>query len=125
MKKIIKTELINICIQGLGYVGAATIAAVARAKDNKSNPIYNVIGLDINNKSGRQRIDSINRGHFPFQAQDQELLKSIKNAHKEKRLIASYDVRYIKKADIIFVAIPHKSYDNLSFKDKRIINVWT
>ena len=80
--KIIKTELINVCIQGLGYVGAATIAAVARAKNNKGNPIYNITGLDINNKTGRQRIDSINRGYFPFKTQDQELLKSIKNAHK-------------------------------------------
>ena len=130
MKKIIKTELINICIQGLGYVGAATIAAVARAKDNKGNPIYNIIGLDINNKSGRQRIDSINRGHFPFQAQDQELLKSIKNAHKEKRLIASYDVKYIKKADIIVINIPldvnwknklpYVKFDNF---DKAIVDI--
>ena len=58
------------------------------------------------NETGIQRINLINKGHFPFKTQDKELLQSIKNAHKEKRLIASHDINYIKKADIIIINIP-------------------
>ncbi len=106
VRKIIKTESKNICIQGLGYVGAATISVVARAKNINGDPLYNIIGLDLNNKEGRQRIKSINNGRFPFHTKDKDLVKSIKDAHKEKRLVATYDVNYIKKADIIVVNVP-------------------
>lgn len=104
--KIIKAKLKNVCIQGLGYVGAATIAAVARAKNTNGYPLYNIIGIDLNNNIGKQRINSINKGKFPFHTQDRELLKSIKNAHKEKRLMASCNTNYIKKADIIVINVP-------------------
>ena len=57
-------------------------------------------------------------------------MKSIKNAHKEKRLIASYDIKFLKKADIIVINIPldvnwknklpYVKFDNF---DKAIVDI--
>ena len=40
----------KVCIQGLGYVGAAMATAVVSARDSKGQPIYDVIGVDLSNE---------------------------------------------------------------------------
>ena len=45
---MIKKYMKTICVQGLGYVGSATIAALSNASDINGNPLYNIIGIDIN-----------------------------------------------------------------------------
>ena len=52
-------NLKTVCVQGLGYVGSATIAALSNAVDAGNNPIYNVIGIDIDSKEGLKKIESI------------------------------------------------------------------
>mgnify|MGYP001364385341 CR=1 FL=1 len=52
----------NVCVQGLGFVGAAMSVSIASRLDESSNPLFNVIGVDLDSKIGRQRIDDINSG---------------------------------------------------------------
>ena len=44
-----------VCVQGLGFVGAANAIAIAAARDGAGNPLYNVIGVDLPTESGRER----------------------------------------------------------------------
>ena len=37
----------NVVVQGIGFVGAAMMAALADASDQNGNKIYNVIGIDL------------------------------------------------------------------------------
>ena len=46
----------TVCVQGLGFVGAAMATAIALAVDDKGYPIYNVIGVDLPNKNGKKII---------------------------------------------------------------------
>ena len=48
----------KVCIQGLGYVGAAMAAAVAEAREASGEPVYDVVGVDLPTSSGCARIDA-------------------------------------------------------------------
>ncbi|HEY2932235.1 MAG TPA: nucleotide sugar dehydrogenase, partial [Acidobacteriota bacterium] len=65
-----------VCIQGLGFVGAAMAAAVARARDSHGNPLYNVMGIDLGTPEGLERIEGINQGRFPMPSVDSMLLNA-------------------------------------------------
>ena len=73
-----------VCIQGLGFVGAAMATAVAIAIDEEGNPIYNVIGVDLPNELGLARVDAINNGEFPFATSDDKLVSAILNVVSTK-----------------------------------------
>ena len=45
-------------MQGVGFVGSAMLIALARAKDESNNLLYNVIGLDL--KDNYEKIQVIN-----------------------------------------------------------------
>ena len=53
-----------VCVQGLGFVGAAMSVATAASCDKKGVPFFNVVGLDLDNDSGCRRVSSINQGAF-------------------------------------------------------------
>ena len=55
-------ERVKVCVQGLGYVGAAMVTAVASASNNKRQRLFDVTGLDLPTDSGIERIKAINRG---------------------------------------------------------------
>ena len=75
-----KKKLKNVVVQGLGYVGSATLAAISTGKNKNNTPLYNLIGLDLNTSEGRKRINLINKGCFPLiqQIRNSKLKKSIK-----------------------------------------------
>ena len=60
----------KVCVQGLGYVGSAMATAIAIASDNDGEIIYDVVGVDLPNKTGVSRISAINKGKFPFSISD-------------------------------------------------------
>ncbi len=94
-----------VCIQGLGYVGSAMCACVASANDNAGNNYFDVVGVDLNTKKGRDRVKKINQGVFPFRSSDKLLEKTLKNCHTQKNLNATTDVNIFKEADIIIVDV--------------------
>lgn len=95
----------TVCVQGLGFVGAAMALVVANAKDSDNNLIYNVIGVDIPNEAGFAKVNSLNEGIFPFENNDEKLDEAIVNAHKNKNFFATTDVTAYNNADIVIVDI--------------------
>ena len=95
----------KVCIQGLGFVGAAMSIAVSIATDDNQKPLYDVIGVDLPNELGMQRINAINTGKFPFETSDKYLLASIKKAHQQGNLRATTDSSIYSEADIVVIDI--------------------
>src|SRR5689334_19379485 len=62
-----------VCVQGLGFVGAAVAVAIARARDDLDRLRYRVIGVDLPTPVGLQRIASLRDGVFPFPTTDMAL----------------------------------------------------
>ena len=89
---------LTVCVQGLGFVGAAMSVATARAG-------HQVIGLDLDTESGRQRADALNRGEFPFATTDASLQAAARAAHTAGRLHATTDARALATADIVVVDV--------------------
>jgi len=53
----------KVCVQGLGFVGAAMSTAIALVADDNGEPLYNVIGVDLPNELGQY---SKKKGTVPF-----------------------------------------------------------
>ena len=90
-------------MQGIGFVGAAMMSVLADAKNDKNKYLYNLIGVDLNNKIGKERINNINLGMFPFETEDKRIINSLSLAHKQKRLFATHNTKYFSKANIIII----------------------
>ncbi len=96
----------TVCVQGLGFVGFAMAVAEANAIDKTTNkPLYNVIGIDLNNEDGREKAEKINRGEFPINCNDTELKQAYKKCLKQNNFIASTNSDEFKKADFVIVDI--------------------
>ncbi|HAG69921.1 MAG TPA: nucleotide sugar dehydrogenase [Lachnospiraceae bacterium] len=95
----------TVCVQGLGFVGAAMAVAVANARDDGGNVLYNVIGFDVPGEEGQKKADKINKGIFPYENKDDNLSEALRNACKEGNLWATTDADYYRYADIAVVDI--------------------
>ncbi len=95
----------TVCVLGLGFVGAAMSVAVANARDEQGNVIYNVIGFDRPDEAGMKKADKINSGVFPFDNNDDRLTEALKRAKSSGNLFATTDTDYYGRADIAVVDI--------------------
>ncbi|MGB1110851.1 MAG: nucleotide sugar dehydrogenase, partial [Gammaproteobacteria bacterium] len=95
----------TVCVQGLGFVGAAMSAAVAMARDAEGKPVYNVIGVDLPNEAGDAKVEAINAGRFPAATSDMKLVEAIKQAHDTGNLLATTNAEVFSIADIVVVDI--------------------
>ncbi len=93
-----------VCVQGLGFVGAAMAVAIANAKDSEDY-YFNVVGIDLPNKEGLEKINSLNNGIFPFETTDVKLKDAVKNIVNSKNFYATSDTEFFKSADIVLVDI--------------------
>ncbi len=96
----------KVCIQGLGYVGAAMAAAVAEARDQNGKPFFEVVGVDLPNSAGSARIDAINNGRFPFETGDSGLVNAIGRGRETGNLRASTDAGEYEDCDVVVVDVP-------------------
>jgi len=111
MINIKKTDWVNyfstirpiVCVQGLGFVGAAMALATACAEDKNGNKKYNVIGIDL--PYNQERIDSLNKGVFPFESTDKKLREAAITAKKNGNFYATYDIEAYSQADIVLIDI--------------------
>lgn len=94
-----------VCVQGLGFVGAAMAVAVACAKHENGEKIFDVLGVDICSESGTKRIESINHGRFPFSSGDEALEKATKECRFSGNLAATHDPTAFELADVVVVDI--------------------
>ena len=95
----------KVCVQGLGFVGSAMATAVAIAIDKYGELIYDVVGVDLPNKTGQSRVSAINKGEFPFPISDDRLLLAVSKAHKNGNLRATTDQDEYSQADIVVVDV--------------------
>jgi len=95
----------KVCIQGLGFVGSAMATAVALASDSSGNVLYDVVGVDLPNKTGKHRVDEINNNRFPFNTSDTNLSSSIKKVFKQGNFKATTSNSAYHDADIVIVDI--------------------
>lgn len=108
----------NICVLGLGFVGAAMAVACAQAGRRKyGKPLYNVIGLDLDTPVGRERISKLNQGVFPLATNDRELVRLTAESRALGNLIATHDVEALRTADVVVVDI-HFDIGDLSGKGR-------
>lgn len=105
LPKTFEPDRKTVCIQGLGFVGAAMALAVANAKDAKGRPLYNVIGVDVPNEAGHRKVMSINDGEFPFENNDKKIQQAQKEAFQNGNFWAVTDNRVFALADIVVVDI--------------------
>jgi nucleotide sugar dehydrogenase len=113
-KKFEGFSLKTVCIQGLGFVGAAMAAAVSLARDSEGVPLYQVIGVELNTNLGADRVEAINSGKFPFSTSDNDLTCAVSQGHKTGQLWATTDPVVYSTADIIIVDIAL----DISFQDE-------
>lgn len=96
----------NVCIQGLGFVGSAMAIAVASAQNYEGQPLYTVTGVDQATDQGIARVNSINKGIFPFSTSDQNIHEALEAIAKFGNLIATTEESAYKLADIVVVDVP-------------------
>lgn len=116
-------DLSLICVQGLGFVGAAMATAVAMARDGDGQPCHAVVGIDLDSADGRARIEAIESGEFPFTTLDKTLVEATRRERAAGRLRASTDPDWYARADVIVVDVhldvgdmqgrPQVSFDGL------------
>ncbi len=95
-----------VCIQGLGFVGAAMAAAVADAVNGSGERLFSVIGVELDTPAGRSRATAINEGRFPFHCPDDRLQTAITEAYRAGNLRATTDEPVYEQADIVVVDVP-------------------
>jgi nucleotide sugar dehydrogenase len=95
----------TVVVQGLGFVGSAMAVAVANAVDTNGKPYFDVIGVDLPTNAGKERIEKINSGIFPFKTVDNKIIAGTKDAVSNGNLSATGDEKIFSKADIVLVSI--------------------
>lgn len=94
-----------VCVQGLGFVGAAMATAVANAKDADGELCFDVVGIDLSTKEGLARIDSLNKGVFPFESGDRALDLALETAHTQGNFAATTDDGWYSHASTVIVDV--------------------
>lgn len=98
--------MINVSVVGLGYVGSAMSIVIADAKNIYKKPLYNVIGLDLENKIGLNRIEELNKFRFPFKTNDKNINIKLKKIKKNNNLKARvFSPEYIRSSSVILLSI--------------------
>lgn len=96
-------QSIQVCVQGLGFVGLAMATVLANSTKN-GHPLFQVTGVDL--PSRKDLLDRINRGELPFDTEDMTFQPSLKKAVLEyKNLVATHDSSVYEKADVVIVDI--------------------
>lgn len=101
-----------VAVQGLGFVGGAMAIAVASAGteqgvgDTTDGPTYSVVGVDLGDAAGRNRIESLNSGRFPFETTDKELTDALSAARERGNLIAVENPLAYSIADVVVIDVP-------------------
>lgn len=97
--------MINVAVQGLGFVGCAMSVAIASRTDTEGQPLFNVIGVDLPTKSGQKKIHDLNNGIFPFRNNDKKLSIELGKAVERGNLTATDDKNVYSDVSIIIVSI--------------------
>ncbi len=93
------------CVQGLGFVGTAMALAIASARDAAGEPVYDVIGVELDSAEGRRKAEGINRGELPIASADPEMDAALQRALAAGNLRATTDPEAYATAAVAVVDI--------------------
>lgn len=103
-----------VLVQGLGFVGAVMSLVCSNAISCE----YAVIGVDLENPESQSKINSINNGIFPLDADDPKIKEYFEKSLKKRNLYATSSNKAYTYADIIIIDInldvQKSSYSDLS-----------
>ena len=100
-----KTYDAVVCVQGLGFVGAAMAVVVAAARRDDGTARYLVVGVDQDTESGRARIDALGQGNFPFPNADPMIQEQLQQAVSVGNLYTTHDESVFQWADVALVDV--------------------
>ncbi len=95
-----------VCVQGLGFVGAAMAIAVAHARDAAGEPAFDVVGVEIDTPDGRAKVEAINAGRLPMAVADEKLAAALTEACAAGNLTATTDEMAYTQASVTVVDVP-------------------
>ncbi|HEY8278686.1 MAG TPA: nucleotide sugar dehydrogenase [Bdellovibrionota bacterium] len=94
-----------VCVQGLGFVGIAMALAVASARDKSGAPHFNVIGVDLPDAPGKEKVTAINSGHLPFESRDPKMAHALEQAFKAGNFFSTTNADAYRLASVSVVDI--------------------
>ncbi len=94
-----------VVVQGLGFVGGAMAAALARARGPDGLPRFAVIGLDLDDAQGQRKIGAVRAGISPIVATDPALAAAYAGARAAGNLTATADPAALGMADTIVMDV--------------------
>jgi nucleotide sugar dehydrogenase len=99
----------TVVIQGLGFVGtamaAATAATVRTLPDGTTEPLYNVLGVDLPTEEHYWKIARVQHGLPPVVSSDASLEAAYRQACTQGNLTATYSPTAYALADVVVVDI--------------------
>ena len=95
----------TVCVQGLGFVGMAMALATASARRPDGSPAFEVIGVELDNDAGRQRVEAVNEGRLPITTSDPRMEAAMAEAVRAGNLKATTDAEAYESADVAIVDI--------------------
>jgi UDP-N-acetyl-D-glucosamine dehydrogenase len=105
INKFCSTKRKTVVVQGLGFVGSAMLAALAIARDDNGEPLYNVLGVDLADEDNYWKIGRVEEGLAPVKSTDVKLEAAFQLGIKAGNLMATYAPYAYEIADIIVVDI--------------------
>ena len=94
-----------VCIQGLGFVGTAMALATASARGPDGAPCYDVVGVELDNAAGRERVQALNAGRLPIASEDPRMAAALGEAMHTGNLVATTDPDAYASAAVSIVDI--------------------
>jgi UDP-N-acetyl-D-glucosamine dehydrogenase len=101
-----------VCVQGLGFVGAAMAVAVARARNSDGTPCFDVIGVELATPEGLAKVRDINQGRLPMVSSDGRLDQALAEAHACGNLVATTNELVYRLASVTVVDVPIDLVEN-------------
>jgi nucleotide sugar dehydrogenase len=95
----------TVCVQGLGFVGMAMALATASARHPDGSPAFKVVGVELDNDAGRQRVEAVNEGRLPITTSDPRMEAAMAEAARAGNLKATTDAEAYESADVAIVDI--------------------
>lgn len=95
----------TVCVQGLGFVGTAMALAIASARSDEGNPVFDVIGVELDTPEGRAKVESINSERLPVESADPKMQAAFEEARRVGNLKATTDAAAYESAAVVMVDI--------------------
>jgi nucleotide sugar dehydrogenase len=93
-------------VLGLGFVGTAVAANLARARNPAGITQFYVVGVDLDHPEGREKVARLNKGIPPTYSNDSSLEAMVRNCVlKEQNLAGTTDFSALNKANVVVVCI--------------------